>query len=384
MKRTLYDEAHERFRVRFQEFVEREVVPEYPCWEREGGIPRALWRKAGAAGFLCPWLPPAFGGKGADFLHSTVMMEVIAENQVPGFFLTVHNDIIVPYLWSYGNDEQKRHWLPKCCSGEYITAIAMTEPDAGSDLQAIQTTARRHGDHYVVNGRKTFISNGWSHDLCVVAVKTDPHLQPPYRGISLLVVEDGTPGYEKGRKLAKIGLRAQDTAELFFQDCRIPVANRLGREGEGFAMLMEKLPRERLVIAIWAAALMRAALAQTRKRVAEQKDPKTLFAEQDLRFKWAEMSTTAELAQVFLDRVITAHLAGEPIHTESAMAKFWIAEQLVRLTSQCLEIFGPAGCLENAPLARLFRDARVYTIFAGTTEIMKEIIARNLLDRQNN
>lgn len=380
MKRILFNQDHELFREQFRKFVAREVVPEYPQWEKDGAVPREVWRKAGAEGFLCPWLPEDYGGSGADFLYGVVMMETIAEMGCLSFFMTVHNDIVVPYLWSFGNEEQKRRWLPGCCAGEYITAVAMSEPGAGSDLQAISTRAVRDRDHYIINGQKTFVSNGLTNHLCVTAVKTNPAAVPAHRGLTLFVVEEGTPGFEKGRKLEKIGLRAQDTAELSFHDCRVPAKNRLGEEGAGFKMLMQKLPQERLVISIWCGALMRAALALTRDYINQRKAfGRPLSSFQNTRFKMAEMYTSAELTQVFLDRVIAAHAAGENVALETAMAKAWTGENLKTIVDQCLQFFGGYGYMEEYPIARMYRDARVASIFAGTTEIMKQIISREIL-----
>jgi len=380
MKRTLYGEEHELFREQFRRFLEREAVPNYGQWERDGVVSREAWLKAGAAGFLCPWLPEDYGGSGADFLYSAVIAEEVAKALCHGFYIYLHNDIVVPYLWTYTTDEQKGRWLKKCCTGEYITAIAMTEPDAGSDLQAIRTTAARDGGHYVVNGMKTFISNGMLNDLCIVAVKTDPKAAPAHRGISLIVVEAGTPGYEKCRNLEKIGMHAQDTAELAFNDCRVPVGNLLGEPGQGFKMLMAKLQQERLVTTVRAATLMGVALGLTRDYVNERKAfGKTIGSFQNTRFKLAEMYTVAEVTRNFVDRLIVAHAAGEKIDTETAMAKWWATENLKRVVDECLQFFGGYGYMEEYPIARLYRDVRFQTIAAGTTEIMKEIIARSVL-----
>jgi acyl-CoA dehydrogenase len=380
MKRTLYHEEHELFREQFKKFLEREAVPYYAQWERDGIVSREAWLKAGEAGFLCPWLPERYGGSGADFLYSAVIAEEVAKALVHGFYIYLHNDIVVPYLYTYTDDKQKERWLRKCCTGEYIAAIAMTEPDAGSDLQGIRTTAVRDGEHYVVNGRKTFISNGILNDLCIVACKTDPKAVPAHRGISLIVVEAGTPGYEKCRNLEKIGMHAQDTAELAFNDCRVPVANLLGSEGQGFKMLMAKLQQERLVTTVRATTIMAVALDLTRNYVNERKAfGKTIAAFQNTRFKMAEMYTVAELTQTFVDRLIAAHAAGEKIDTETAMAKWWATENLKRIVDECLQFFGGYGYMEEYPIARLYRDVRFQTIAAGTTEIMKEIIARNVL-----
>jgi acyl-CoA dehydrogenase len=370
------------FREQFRKFLEREVVPYYQTFEKEGMVSREVWKKAGDAGFLCPWVPEEYGGSGVDFLYSTVMMEEIAAKNLIGFYINLHNDIVAPYLFSFGNEEQKQRWLPKCCTGEYITAVTMTEPDTGSDLQAIRTRAVRDGDYYIINGQKTFVSNGILNDLCVVAVKTDPDAKPAYKGISLIVIEDGTPGYEKGRKLEKLGLHAQDTAELNFEDCRVPVTNLLGEEGQGFKMMMQKLQQERLVVSTWCVSLMWAALAETQNYIKDRKAfGRQLSAFQNTRFKMAEMYTAAEMAQSFLDRLIEAHARGEKIDVETAMIKYWAGENVKQIVDQCLQFFGGYGYMEEYPIARMYRDVRVQTIFAGTTEIMKEIISRNLLGK---
>jgi acyl-CoA dehydrogenase len=382
MDRTIYSTDHELFREQFRKFLRKEVVPYYESFEKEGRVPREVWKKAGAAGFLCPWLPEAYGGSGADFLYSTVMMEVIAEQNLLGFYINLHNDIVVPYLWSYGNEAQRKRWLPKCCTGEFIAAVAMTEPGAGSDLQSIRARAVREGGEYVINGQKTFVSNGLMNDLCIVAVKTDPEARPTHKGISLIVVEAGTPGYEKGRRLEKIGLHAQDTAELSFVDCRVPVENLLGGEGEGFKMMMRKLQQERLVVSTWCVSLMWSVLALTRDYIKERNAfGRPLSSFQNTRFKMAEMHTVAEITQTFLDRLIEAHARGEQIDTETAMVKYWAGENAKQVVDECLQFFGGYGYMEEYPIARIYRDVRVQTIFAGTTEIMKEIISRNMLGK---
>jgi acyl-CoA dehydrogenase len=380
MKRTLFTSDHELFRDQYHKFLEREVAPFYERWEKEGCVARDLWNKAGAAGFLCPWLPEEYGGSGADFLYSVIMTEEQSWFGFSGFALPLHNDIVVPYLWNFGTPEQKQRWLPKCASGEFVTAVAMTEPDAGSDLQAIRATAVKDGDHYIVNGQKTFITNGLLNDLVIVAVRTDPKADPPYKGMSLIVVEAGTPGYVKGRKLEKIGMHSQDTAELSFEDCRVPRENLLGAEGSGFLLLMKELQQERLVCAIGAGAAMRRTLEQTKAFISERKvfgRPIANF--QNTRFKMAEMYTVAEVTQNFIDRLIVEHMAGHNVDTETAMAKWWATENLKKVVDECLQFFGGYGYMEEYPIARAYRDVRVQTIFAGTTEIMKEIISRTLL-----
>jgi acyl-CoA dehydrogenase len=287
----------------------------------------------------------------------------------------------VPYISNFGNEEQKKRWLPGCCSGEIVTAVAMTEPDAGSDLQAIRTTAVKDGDHYIINGQKTFISNGLCNDLVIIAAKTDPKAEPAYKGVSLICVEAGTPGYIKGRKLEKIGWHSQDTAELSFEDCRVPVANLLGpSEGLGFIQLMKELQQERLTCTIGCMAGIWRVLSMTKDYIKERKAFGRPIANfQNTRFKMAEMYTVAEISQTFVDRLIVEHMAGHNVDVETSMAKYWTTEQLKTIVDECLQFFGGYGYMEEYPIARAFRDSRVQTIFAGTTEIQKEIISRTVL-----
>lgn len=380
MQRRLFTSDHEQFREQFGRFLDREVAPDYDDWERAGQVPREVWRKAGEAGFLCPWLPEELGGSGADFLYSVAAIEEISRRRLTGFTLFVHNDIICPYLWNFGTPEQKQRWLPGCATGETVTAIAMTEPGAGSDLQALRTTALRDGDAYVLNGRKTFITNGITHDLAIVAAKTDPAATPAHRGISLFLVPAGTPGYTKGRKLEKVGWRSQDTAELLFEDCRVPAANRLGGEGEGWQILMKELQQERLTITLSCLATLWSVLELTRDYIQQRRAFGRPIANfQNTRFRMAEMFTAAEIAQAFMDRLVGEHMAGHNVNTETAMAKAFIAERLKQTADACLQFFGGYGYMEEYPIARAWRDARVQTIYAGATEIMLEIIGRAVL-----
>jgi acyl-CoA dehydrogenase len=380
MKRQLFNADHERFREQFGRFLDREVAPHYLDWERAGQVPREVWRRAGASGYLCPWLPEEYGGSGADFLYSVVQIEEMARRMLTGFTLFVHNDIICPYLWNFGDEAQKRRWLPGCASGEIVTAIAMTEPDCGSDLQAIRATAVRDGASYVLNGRKTFITNGITNDLVIVAAKTDPSATPTHRGISLLLVPAGTPGYIKGRRLEKIGWHAQDTAELIFEDCRVPAENLLGGEGQGFKILMRELQQERLTIVISCMATIHAVLGMTADYIKQRRAfGRPIAAFQNTRFKMAEMFTVAEITQAFIDRLIAEHVAGANVNTETAMAKAWTAERLKDITDACLQFFGGYGYMEEYPIARAYRDSRVQTIYAGATEIMHEIVSRAVL-----
>ncbi len=380
MKREIYTEEHDIFRDAFRKFLEKEVVPHQEDWWEAGMVPREIWSKTGEQGFIAPWLPEEYGGAGADFLYSAVEIEEMAKISESGFALNLHGEIVVPYIEAYGNEEQKKKWLPGCASGAIITAVAMTEPNAGSDLQAIKTTAVKDGDSYVINGQKTFISNGMLNDLCVVAAMTDPKADPRYTGMSLIVVEDGTPGYNKVRKLKKMGMDSQDTAELFFEDCRVPRENLLGpEEGQGFIQLMQKLQQERLVCAIGSVASMWTVLEWTKQYCQDRTAfGKPIIKFQNTRFKMVEMYTMAEVCQSFLDRLLKEHVAGTDVVTETSMAKYFFTEECKKIVDQCLQFFGGYGYMDEYPISRAYRDARVATIYAGSTEIMKEIIGRNL------
>jgi acyl-CoA dehydrogenase len=377
MRRPIFDEDHELFRQQFRQFCAREVIPNIERWEEQRIVDRATWKKAGEQGFLCPWVEPTYGGSGVDFGYGAIMNEELVRAGASGFALSLHNDICVPYIASYGSEEQKQRWLPGCVSGELISALAMTEPNTGSDLAAIKTTALRDDGHYVVDGQKTFISNGILCDLVIVAAKTDP--TSTHGGVSLLVVEAGTPGFEKGRKLDKMGMHSQDTAELHFSDCRVPATNLLGEEGHGFYYLMEKLQQERLVCAIGAQAAAEVVLEQTIKYTQER----TAFGRpickfQNTQFRLAEMATELELGRNFVDRLIAEHIAGTPIVKETSMAKWWVTEMCKRVIDGCLQFHGGYGYMEEYPVCRAYRDARAQTIFAGSTEIMKIIIAKSM------
>lgn len=379
MKRRLFGEEHNIFRDAFRKFLEKEIVPHHEQWEKDGIVSREAWLKAGEQGFLCTWMPEEFGGSAADFLYSVIITEELAKARVSGFMLSLHSDIVVPYIFTFGNKAQKDRWMPKCTTGEYITAVAMTEPGAGSDLAAINTTAIKDGDHYVLNGQKTFISNGLLCDLVVAAVKTNPKATPAQTGVSLIVVEYGTPGFVKGRKLEKMGLKAQDTAELYFEDCRVPKENLLGDEGMGFIYLMQKLQPERLICAVGAQAgaeiILRDVMKYTKERVAFGK-PISKF--QNTRFKLAEMATEIEIGRAFVDRLTEDHIAGREVITETCMAKWWITEMLKRAADEALQLYGGYGYMLEYPIAKDYMDARVQTIYAGTTEIMKEVIGRRM------
>ncbi len=375
---SLYLDEHEDFRSTARTFYEREVVPHHDQWERDGIVPRELWRTAGEAGLLCFDVPEEYDGPGVtDFRYNVILSEEQARAGVSGPGFSVHTDIIVPYLTSLGTDEQKRRWLPGCVSGEIVTAIAMTEPGAGSDLQGVRTSAVDQGDHYVLNGSKTFISNGINADLVIVVARTDP--AAGHQGISLLVVERGMAGFERGRNLDKIGLHAQDTAELSFTDVAVPKENLLGEEGQGFVYLMMNLPQERLIIAAQAVAACEAivemCLEYARTREAFGRPIGTF---QHNRFLVAEMATETSVARAFLDQCLRKHLAGELTAVDAAMAKYWCTELQNKLVNQGVQLHGGYGYMMEFPIAKAYLDSRISTIYGGTTEIQKEIIGRSL------
>jgi acyl-CoA dehydrogenase len=379
MERTLFAAEHHAFRTAFRQFLDREVRPHQERWRDQGQVDREIWRKAGAQGFLCPWLAETWGGPGGDFLCSMVVTEELARAYESGFAMGLHSDIIVPYLHEFGTDEQRRRWLPGCARGELVTAIAMTEPGTGSDLAALTTTARRDGDDYVINGAKTFISNGQLCDLVVVAAKTDPDPANAHRGISLFVVEATRPGFARGRRLHKMGMASQDTSEMFFEDCRVPAANRLGPEGGGFMMLMRQLQQERLCVAIGAQAsseqVLEDTIAYTKERTAFGK-PISKF--QNTQFKLVECLAKVEVGRAYIDRVVADHIAGKVLIKECSIAKFWITDTAQEVIDTCLQFFGGYGYMLEYPVTRAFMDARVQRIFAGTNEIMKVIVAKQL------
>jgi len=380
MRRRLFGPDHDLFRQSFAAFVAKEVTPHHLDWERAGIVDTAMFRAAGAAGFLGMSVPERWGGGGVDdFRFNVIIAEELARAGVvsSGFCIWLHNDVCLPYLLHNTTDEQRDRWLPGFCSGHSMAAIAMTEPGIGSDLASMTTTAVRDGDVYVVNGSKTFITNGINAGLVIVAVKTDPAER--HRGMSLLVIEDGTPGFVRGRNLEKVGLHAQDTAELFFDDCRVPVANLLGQEGTGFYQLVDKLAQERLSMAIMGTAHARQAFDETLAYVTER----TAFGQpigsfQNSRFVLAEMVTELDIAQHFLDRCVEALMDGDLTAEEAAEAKWWCTELQKRVTDQCLQLHGGYGYMLEYPIARAWLDARVQTIYGGTTEIMKEIVGRSL------
>ncbi|MBT2234360.1 acyl-CoA dehydrogenase family protein [Nonomuraea sp. NEAU-A123] len=378
MRRDLFDEEHLLFQETVREFMAREVTPHHGQWEKDGVVPREVWKKAGEIGMFGFSVPEEYGGAGVtDFRFNAVIVEEIIRHGASGLGFGLHNDIMAPYLVDLTDEEQKRRWLPGFVSGELITAIAMTEPGAGSDLQGIRTTAVREGDHYLVNGQKTFITNGINADLVVVVAKTDPGAGA--RGTTLLVVERGMEGFGRGRNLDKIGMKAQDTAELFFENVRVPVANRLGaEEGQGFFQLMNNLPQERLSIAVAAVAAAEVVLEQTIEYCkSRQAFGRTIGSFQNTRFVLAELATETEIARHYVDKCILALNAKELTVVDAAKAKWWTTELQNKVIDRCLQLHGGYGYMMEYPVAKAWIDSRVQTIYGGTTEIMKEIIGRS-------
>jgi len=401
-----YSEEHRIFRNSLRRYLEKEVIPHVEAWEEAGIVPRSAWKGMGEQGFLCMGVPEEYGGLGADFLYSVIVIEEMVRTNHSGLAAALHSDIIVPYIVAFASEEQKRKYLPGCVSGDIITAIAMTEPNAGSDLAAMRTTAiecggvaasnggnngtdnagksdeagvaarNRGGDYFVINGQKTFISNGINCDLLILAAK-DPAEQNPHAAVDLFLVEAGTKGFEKGKKIKKVGWHSQDTAELFFTDCRIPKANRMGDKGTGFLKLMLKLQQERLVCAIAAVAAAELILEITIQYCKER----TAFGRpiskfQHTQFELVEMATEVKLGRTFLDKLIVDHMEGRNIVVEVSMAKYWTTDMACRVADRGVQLFGGYGYCEEYPIARAWRDTRVMRIFAGTNEIMKSIAAR--------
>jgi acyl-CoA dehydrogenase len=379
MRRSIFSEEHELFRSEFRRFAAAEIVPHLERWNDSGISDREAWKKMGEAGFLGANQPEEYGGAGADFLFDAIIIEELADVRAHALQASLHTDICLPYLTAFGSEEQKQRWLVPAIAGDCLVAIAMTEPSTGSDLANIATKAIRDGDDYVLNGSKTFISNGQNCDLVIVVCKTDPDANPPHDGMSLLLVESGTPGFEKGRNLKKLGLKGQDTSELSFSDCRVPVENLLGQAGRGFKMLMEKLQQERLVIGVGSIASCRRSLQDTVDYVKERRAfGRPIGTFQNTQFKLAEMATEVEIGQAFVDKLLEAHVRGEDIVSEVSMAKWWASELQKKISSECLQLFGGYGFMDEYPISRDYADAAVQTIYAGSNEIMKVIIAKRM------
>ena len=375
--RSVFREDHEMLRETIRRFLERECKPRQAQWDKDGRVDRETWLKAGREGLLCTTLDPEWGGAGGDFGHAAVIVEEIARSGVSGLGFGLHSDVVAPYIARLGTPEQKKKWLPRCATGEVMLAIAMSEPGAGSDLKAIRTTALRDGNEYVINGAKTFISNGLNCDLVIVVAKTEPELGA--KGVSLILVEADRPGFRKGRKLDKMGQEAADTAELFFDDVRVPVTNVLGEENKGFAYLMQELAQERLVIALGAAAKMEAMLNET---VRYTKDRmvfgKPLFDFQNTRFKLAEIKVRTTAVRMMVDQYLSEHLKRKLTVEEAAIAKLFSSEELSKALDELLQLYGGYGYMMEYPITRAYVDTRVYRIYGGTSEVMKELIARKL------
>ena len=378
MERTLFEPEHELFRESYQKFLAQHVAPNHEKWEEQNIVDRDVWVEAGKQGFLGTAVPEEFGGGGVkDFRYNAIITEETTKGGFSGIGVTLHNDVVAPYLLELTNEEQKQRWLPGFASGELISAIAMTEPGTGSDLQGIKTKAVRDGDHWVLNGSKTFITNGINADIIIVVACTDP--DKGAQGFSLLVVERDMPGFERGRNLDKIGMKAQDTAELSFTDVRVPAANLLGEEGMGFFYLMKNLPQERLSIAVVAAAAMESVLESTIQYCRDRKAfGKSIGSFQNTRFVLAELATETTAVRILVDKFIEQLNAEKLTVQEAAMAKWWTTEAQVKLIDRCLQLHGGYGYMKEYPVAKAYMDSRVQTIYGGTTEIMKEIIGRSL------
>ncbi|MES2141161.1 MAG: acyl-CoA dehydrogenase family protein [Bacteroidota bacterium] len=376
--RTLFTEEHEMLRIAVRDFFQKEIVPFHDEWEKDGQISREAWLKAGEMGILCPCAPVEYGGPGTDFLYSAIIIEELSKTGCtgPGFFL--HSDIVAPYILHYGTEEQKKKWIPKMVSGEAITAIAMSEPSAGSDLQGIKTTAVKQGDYYIVNGSKTFITNGYMSDMVIVVVKTDPAAGA--KGTSLLIMDNTMEGYSKGTPLKKIGMKAQDTCEMFFDNVKVPISCLLGKEGEGFNYLMQELPQERLLVGIMGITTAETAIEKTiqytKDRIAFGK-PVASF--QNTRFKLAEMATETQIGRVFVDKCIELHLNKKLDIPTAAMLKFSMTDLQCKVVDECLQLHGGYGYIWEYWIARAYADSRVQKIYAGTNEIMKEIVSRAIM-----
>jgi acyl-CoA dehydrogenase len=375
--RTLFSQEHDIFRDLVKRFIAAEITPHHAEWEKAGIVPRELWNKAGEAGLLCTNVPEEYGGPGAGFLYNVVLAEELGKAGATGPGFAVHSDMVATYILSFGTEEQKRYWLPKMVSGEAVGAIGLTEPGGGSDLKALRTRAVREGGEYVINGQKTYISNGQLCDVLVLACKTDP--EAGAKGVSLIIVEASRKGFQRGRRLEKLGLKAQDTSELFFSDMRVPVSNRLGEEGAGFKMVMHKLAHERLIISVNAAAICEAALQWTIDYTKDRKAFGKPIAEfQNTRFKVAELTAQVQAARVFVDRCIELALDNKLDATDAAMAKMVSTELQCKVVDECLQFFGGYGYMLEYPIARAYIDSRVRRIAGGSSEVMREIVSRKI------
>lgn len=382
MRRPFLREEHEIYRKTVRKYLEKEVVPYFEQWEEERQVPRSYWKQLGEQGFLCPWLDEKYGGVNADFGYSVVFSEELEKVGTGISGPSIHSDIVVPYIASFGSKEQKEKWLPLSTTGDMISSIAMTEPGTGSDLAGIKAAAIRKGDHYILNGEKTFISNGYSTNFVIVVCKTDQHALPAHNGMSLLVIDatqEEVPGFRKGRKLKKVGQHTGDTAELIFEDVMVPVENLLGEEGQGFYYLMEKLQQERLKIAIGAMTAAERMLDITLDYITQRTAfGRPLSKFQNTQFKIAEMATQIRIGRTFVDDLIVKHMNREKIVTEVSMAKWWTTDMAKKVATECMQLHGGYGYMEEYEIARRYRDIPISSIYGGTNEIMKVIIAKNL------
>ncbi|WP_342430908.1 acyl-CoA dehydrogenase family protein [Neobacillus sp. FSL H8-0543] len=379
MYKPYLKEEHEIFRKSFVRFLDRDAAPFFEEWEQAKQVPKSFWKKAGEQGFLCPWVEEKYGGSEADFGYSVVITEELDKIGAGIGGLGLHNDIVMPYIGEFGSEEQKKRWLPKAISGEMISAIAMTEPGTGSDLAAIKTTARKVGGNYILNGEKTFITNGYSANFVIVVCLTDPTAKPSHKGISLLVVEEGTPGFKRGKKLRKVGQHANDTSELIFEEAIVPQGNLIGEEGMGFYYLMQKLQQERLMLAIGSIAGSKRMLDLTVDYVKQRTAfGKPISKFQNTQFKIAEMATNIKIGEIFVDQLIVDHIAKKNIVNEVSMAKWWMTDLAKNVATECMQLHGGYGYMEEYEIARRYRDVAVGSIYAGTNEIMKQIIAKNM------
>jgi acyl-CoA dehydrogenase len=370
---------HHAYREGFKAFLSREIIPFYDQWEEEGIVPKSAWKSMGEHGYLCPWIEKEYGGAGLGLEYSFMITEEMAHAGVHGLMAGLHSDIVAPYIHGFGNDVQKARWLPGCVSGDTILAVAMTEPDAGSDLSSIRTTAVRQADTYIINGEKIYISNGILANLVVVACKTKEGPGTLHKDISLICVEEDSPGFSRGRNLEKTGWHSQDTGELIFRDCEVPATNLLGEEGKGFYYMMEKLQQERLVSAIMSQASAEAVLQMTLEFLSQHKGLREARNEGSIsQTTIVEMATDVEIGRAFLNSLIRDHLGGKDVIKKVSMAKWWTAEMANRVASLCLDLYRDYGYLEDYKIGRFFRDVRAHPIYAGTNEIMKRIIAKVL------
>lgn len=378
MSKSYLKDEHEIFRRSFRRFLDQYAAPFFEEWEEARQVPRSFWKKAGEHGFLCPWAEEQYGGSEADFAYSIVMAEEL-ERIGGGIGIGLHNDIVMPYIGEFGTEEQKQRWLPRAVSGDMISAIAMTEPGTGSDLANVRTTAVKKGNHYILNGEKTFITNGYSADFVIVVCLTNPQAEPRHKGISLLAAEEGTPGFKKGKKLKKLGQHANDTSELIFEDAVVPQENLIGEEGMGFYYLMKKLQQERLMLAAGSIAGSKRMLEITVDYVKQR----TAFGRpiskfQNTQFKIAEMATNIKIGETFVDQLVADHMGGKNIVNEVSMAKWWLTDLSKKVATECMQLHGGYGYMEEYEIARRYRDVAVGSIYAGTNEIMKVIIAKNM------